>query len=238
MQLPKQLVRRSARLQALHTCSAKASSDPTPSPPPPKRARRSVRDKENDAPVPAAPKAIVGGAFGTYEASLWQQHARVVGIDEAGRGPLAGGVHMEHVLFTRSNITAASITAGPVVAAACSVPAGWSMQGVADSKTLTPAQREELYEAIVQDEHAIVTTYGCIGTGKIPWQNPSTFSPLHRSIVDAPTIDRLNILQATLHGMHNCVMQLPDHAHGFVLVCCIHPRVGCAHTMCFDVALL
>ncbi len=36
--------------------------------------------------------------------------------------------------------------------------------------------------------------------------------------MDAPTIDELNILQATLHGMHNCVVQLPDHARGFILV--------------------
>jgi hypothetical protein len=49
------------------------------------------------------------------------------GADEAGRGPLAG----------------------PVVAAACIIPSGTSIPGVADSKKLTAAQREEVYEAIM-----------------------------------------------------------------------------------------
>lgn len=90
MHLPKQLVRRSARLQALHTCAATPSEPPPTSPPPAKRARKTAaktRDNKENAPPP---KAIHGGAFGTYEATLWQHHARIVGIDEAGRGPLAG----------------------------------------------------------------------------------------------------------------------------------------------------
>ncbi len=50
----------------------------------------------------------------------------VAGVDEAGRGPLAG----------------------PVVAAAVVVPDGWSLPGLNDSKKLTPARREALVEAI------------------------------------------------------------------------------------------
>jgi ribonuclease HII len=63
---------------------------------------------------------------------------RIVGVDEAGRGPLAG----------------------PVVAAACYVPLdlyakdpsarGW-MDKVADSKVLSEAQREEIYMALTAE---------------------------------------------------------------------------------------
>src|SRR6476619_4675362 len=45
-----------------------------------------------------------------------------IGMDEAGRGPLAG----------------------PVVAAAVALPRGFDCEGVRDSKKLTPKQREEL----------------------------------------------------------------------------------------------
>jgi len=52
----------------------------------------------------------VGGALGGVHSSL------VAGVDEAGRGPLAG----------------------PVVAAAVILDAGKPISGLADSKTLTP----------------------------------------------------------------------------------------------------
>lgn len=50
----------------------------------------------------------------------------VAGVDEAGRGPLAG----------------------PVVAAAVIVPDGWSLAGLNDSKKLTAAKREALISGI------------------------------------------------------------------------------------------
>ncbi len=56
-----------------------------------------------------------------------QGYEHVVGIDEAGRGPLAG----------------------PVVAAACCLPANVTIPGVADSKQLDEQQRDELYDVIV-----------------------------------------------------------------------------------------
>ena len=51
----------------------------------------------------------------------------VVGIDEAGRGPLAG----------------------PVVAAACSLASGHGIQGIDDSKKLSSARRKELYRQLL-----------------------------------------------------------------------------------------
>ena len=80
----------------------------------------------------------------------------MAGLDEAGRGPLAG----------------------PVVAAAVVLAPGTRIKGVDDSKRLEPEQREELYEVIRARAVAI-------GVG----------------MVDAPTIDRVNILQATRRAM-------------------------------------
>src|SRR5690242_7484592 len=80
-------------------------------------------------------------------------YQRIAGIDEAGRGPLAG----------------------PVVAAACVLPAGVLIKGVNDSKQLTSVEREQLFQSILACEGV---DYG-IG------------------IIDAEQIDRINILQAT-----------------------------------------
>ncbi len=52
----------------------------------------------------------------------------IAGIDEAGRGPLAG----------------------PVVAAACIIPEGVSIPGVDDSKKLTPRERYEVFQKVVK----------------------------------------------------------------------------------------
>ena len=68
--------------------------------------------------------------------------------------------------------------AGPVVAAAVVLPPGTRIRGVDDSKRLEPERREELYEVIR-------TRALGIGVG----------------LVDAPTIDRVNILQATRRAM-------------------------------------
>ena len=51
----------------------------------------------------------------------------IAGVDEAGRGPLAG----------------------PVVAAACILPEGFRLRGIDDSKKLTKELREEFYEELV-----------------------------------------------------------------------------------------
>jgi ribonuclease HII len=66
-----------------------------------------------------------------FEEEAYQRgFCRVAGIDEAGRGPLAG----------------------PVVAAACLLPHGWMLPQVNDSKKLSPQLRRHLYEQIVADE--------------------------------------------------------------------------------------
>jgi ribonuclease HII len=71
-----------------------------------------------------------------FERALWQQKvARVAGVDEAGRGPLAG----------------------PVVAAAAILPPRWleaglpaELAGLNDSKQLTAGQREKFFTFITR----------------------------------------------------------------------------------------
>lgn len=63
------------------------------------------------------------------EAAFCNGFKAVAGIDEAGRGPLAG----------------------PVVAAACLVPKETVIPYINDSKKLTPLMRQRLYQHIVQD---------------------------------------------------------------------------------------
>jgi ribonuclease HII len=96
----------------------------------------------------------------------------VAGVDEAGRGPLAG----------------------PVVAAAVILPGAWiqnrlpsKLGGLNDSKQLTPAQRERFF--------AVLTAH------------PEVWFAV--SMVDVPTIDSINILQATHRAMNGALAQLP-----------------------------
>ena len=88
---------------------------------------------------------------------------RVAGVDEAGRGPLAG----------------------PVAVAAVVLDPARPIEGLDDSKKLTPARREALYPLIMDRAQA--------------W---------HIELVEAAEIDRLNILQATLAGMRRCLEAL------------------------------
>ncbi len=92
--------------------------------------------------------------------------SRIAGVDEAGRGPLAG----------------------PVVVAAVILDPLRPVAGLADSKTLSPERRAELAIAIKASSiYAVIE-------------------------VDAPTIDRMNILAATLHGMRQAVHALDPPA--------------------------
>lgn len=105
-----------------------------------------------------------------HERERWVTGERhVAGLDEAGRGPLAG----------------------PVVAAAVVFAPGEYVEGVRDSKLLTPAEREALFGEI---------SARALGVGV--------------GVVDHETIDRINILQATFRAMHEAVERLPvrpDH---------------------------
>ncbi len=97
---------------------------------------------------------------------------RVAGVDEAGRGPLAG----------------------PVVAAAVILDPYRPIEGLQDSKRLTAALRELLYEEI--QEKALA------------WAVASA---------DVGEIDRINILQATMLAMQRAVEALqPTAQHALI----------------------
>ena len=107
---------------------------------------------------------------------------RVAGVDEAGRGPLAG----------------------PVVAAAVILDPDRPVEGLTDSKKLTPGQRESLAEEIRQCAVSV---------------------SLGRAEVEE--IDRINILQASLLAMRRAVMGLGERLH-LALVDGIHaPDLPC-----------
>ena len=77
------------------------------------------------------------------------------------------------------------LSAGPVVAAAVILPVGLHICGVDDSKKLSAATRDELFELIMAQAVSVGIGYG-----------------------DHVLVDRVNILQATLAAMKQAVMQL------------------------------
>jgi ribonuclease HII len=98
-----------------------------------------------------------------YERRARRQGARIVaGVDEAGRGPLAG----------------------PVVVAAIVLGARIP-KGIDDSKRLTPAERDRLFDEIVAKAAVSVV------------------------VASRARIDRMNILRASLWAMSRAVAALP-----------------------------
>ena len=87
----------------------------------------------------------------------------ICGIDEAGRGPLAG----------------------PVVVAGVIMPEDSMIEGVNDSKKVSEKKREKLYEEITKE----AISYGV-------------------AIIDQNEIDRINILNATKHGLTTSIKEL------------------------------
>ena len=80
-----------------------------------------------------------------FDRWLYETQARsqgyqcIVGVDEAGRGPLAG----------------------PVVAAAVLLPVDFVADGVRDSKLMTPKSRDKMFETIM--ERALAVGVGIVG---------------------------------------------------------------------------
>ena len=87
----------------------------------------------------------------------------ICGIDEAGRGPLAG----------------------PVVVASVIMPENSMIEGVNDSKKISEAKREKLYDQIISE----AISYGV-------------------GIIDEEEIDTINILNATKKGLTLAISQL------------------------------
>lgn len=96
-----------------------------------------------------------------YEYEFFNQGYEIIaGVDEAGRGPLAG----------------------PVFVAAVILPLGMYIPKINDSKKLTSKTRDEIYKIIIN--HAI---------------------SIKREMIDAETIDKINIYKATQKGMYQVI---------------------------------
>lgn len=124
--------------------------------------RRSPNDQLDllgpDLLYPAANIQMVCGEI--EDRAARESWGNLIGLDEAGRGPLAG----------------------PVVAAACALSLDMALEaaalGLDDSKKLSEIKREKLFKWLLAHapEHAI-------------------------AIIGPETIDAMNILRASLHGM-------------------------------------
>lgn len=93
----------------------------------------------------------------------------IAGVDEVGRGPLYG----------------------PVVASAVILPKDYYLEGLTDSKKLTPRKRDKFYDIIMKDAIAI-------GTG----------------VIGPKRIDEINIYEATKEAMYEAISKLdvqPEH---------------------------
>lgn len=64
-----------------------------------------------------------------YEMQYWSENCLITGIDEAGRGPLAGPLSVAGVVF----------------------PVGYHNEEIYDSKSLSEKQRNRLYDIIIHD---------------------------------------------------------------------------------------
>lgn len=103
-------------------------------------------------------------ALYAYEEQALKEGCKITaGVDEAGRGPLAG----------------------PVAVAAVILPHGLYLPHLNDSKKLSPKLRDELFDEINEKAIAVST-----------------------ALVDAATIDRVNIYQATINGMYEAIFAL------------------------------
>ena len=87
----------------------------------------------------------------------------IAGVDEVGRGPLAG----------------------PVVVASVILPENFFIEKINDSKKLSEATREKIYDIIMENAIAV-----------------------NRAIIDEKTIDRVNIYQAAMNGMYEAIYGL------------------------------
>jgi ribonuclease HII len=97
------------------------------------------------------------------EKRIWARGRTPAGVDEAGRGPLAG----------------------PVVAAAVILPESFAIDGLDDSKKLSPLQRVKILELIIASAVDIAV-----------------------GVVDHEAIDSINILRASLRAMEIAVNNL------------------------------
>ncbi|GBD26786.1 Ribonuclease HII [bacterium HR30] len=124
------------------------------------------------------------------ERRLWAEGLKLVGgCDEVGVGPLAG----------------------PLVAAVVVIPPDIDVEGIDDSKKLSPQQRERLARSL--EETALA-----IGLG----------------VVEAEEVDRLNVLRAALEAMRRAVAALPFRPDHLIVDARTIPEIDIPQTAIVD----
>jgi len=110
---------------------------------------------------------------------------RIAGVDEAGRGPLAG----------------------PVVAAAVILDPARPISGLADSKTLTPARRETL--ALQIQAQALAWALGTAGVEEIDRLNilQATLLAMCRAIEALPVYPELVLVDGNQSPVLHCTVR-------------------------------
>lgn len=130
-----------------------------------------------------AAKILTSGPdFSREQALIARGLGPVAGVDEAGRGPLAG----------------------PVMVAACILDPANIPVGLNDSKKLTEAKREKLFDEILKTSHCAIVA------------------------VSAREIDAINIRAATLKGMAEAVAMLPVLPRSVLVDGRDLPQLSCA----------
>ena len=123
--------------------------------------------------------------------SLFEQRLRkkgfkaIAGVDEAGRGPLAG----------------------PVVAAACILPANLYIEHLNDSKKVTKERREKIFSELTSRLDVFYAV----------------------AIVDVMRIDEINILRASLEAMQIAVNNLKKKPDFVLFDGNFAPKIDIAH---------
>ena len=117
-----------------------------------------------------------------YELEYWAKDQYVMGIDEAGRGPLCG----------------------PLVVACCILPINYENDEIDDSKKLTESKRNELFKVIIRDAHyfafkivtpAEIDKLNIYAATKKAMNELSISSKLHSvTLTDAMPLNRYNVI--------------------------------------------
>lgn len=117
-----------------------------------------------------------------YEKQCWENDKYVMGIDEAGRGPLAG----------------------PLVVACCVFPLNYQNDEINDSKKLTEKKREKLFKQIINDAHYYafkivspkeIDELNIYAATKKAMNELSLSTNIHEvTLTDAMPIDRYNVI--------------------------------------------
>lgn len=120
----------------------------------------------------------------TYEMQYWSENCLITGIDEAGRGPLAGPLSVAGVVF----------------------PVGYHNEEIYDSKSLSEKQRNRLYDIIIHDalwyeimevDEATIDRYNILESDRNAMRKIALDSPGNVILTDAMKL-----------GIDRCVIDL------------------------------